>query len=76
MRNLPNGLILAVLVSFTVFVTAAGCTVVGSALDRSSDKIADGVDKYCAETDENFRTNLRTAVNSKTNGATIVITCP
>ena len=68
---LKIALLLSVTLSFVL-----ACASFAPALDRSADKIAEGVNKYCAETDEAFRSQLRAQVNSKTDGATIVVTCP
>ena len=56
--------------------TLAGCAQLQPVLERSAGKVAEGIDTYCEETDENFRTDFRAEVNAKTNGATIVVTCP
>lgn len=64
----------AVIATAVVFLT--GCQALMPTIETASDKVAEGVDKYCSETDENFRSNFRTLVNSKTGGASIVVTCP
>ncbi len=63
------------LIAFSVLFLA-GCSQLQPVLERSSGKVAEGVDTYCQETDETFRAEFRAEVNSKTNGATIIVTCP
>jgi len=55
----------------------AGCSTLMPATERASDKIADGVQKYCAEVSAEGRATLRQKVNDKLpEGASIVVTCP
>ncbi len=66
---------LGILLGIT-FWLVTGCALLEPYQEEAADKVADGIDRYCKETDENFRSNFREEVNSKTNGATIVVTCP
>lgn len=50
-----------------------GCSTM---LDKSSDKVAQSIDRYCAETNLLIRAELRRQVNDKLNGkAKIKIEC-
>lgn len=50
---------------------AFGCALV----DKSSSKIAEGVNKYCEDVDAETRKAIRAEVNSKTAPNTVIITC-
>lgn len=52
----------------------AGCALLEPFQDQAADGIADAIDEYCAQSDENFRSEFRDDVNSKTDH-NIEITC-
>lgn len=51
------------------------CAQLNELQDRSAEKIAEAIDQYCANTDEDFRSGLREDINGKTAGHSIAITC-
>ncbi|NNF66362.1 MAG: hypothetical protein HKM98_02520 [Gammaproteobacteria bacterium] len=54
----------------------SGCMMFASEIDQVTDKIGDGVDRYCAELTATARAEVRAQVNPTPRGATIVVTCP
>ena len=52
----------------------SGCALLEPFQEEASDKAAIAVNKYCEQTDENFRADFRAAVNAKTQHS-IAITC-
>lgn len=69
MKNLLT--ILIVVLAFVV----SGCSMLEPLQDKSADKIASLVEKYCAETDPVFRAQYRERINRKLNGRRIEVTC-
>lgn len=60
---------------FLLFPFLSACTIFDTALERSAENVAKVIDRYCAETDQNVRNQLRAKVNDLTEGHTIVVTC-
>lgn len=64
---------------FFIFITAlllSGCAMFASEIDRVTDKIGGGVDRYCLELTEADRARVRSEVNPTPGGATITVVCP
>ena len=53
-----------------------GCAMFAEQITASAEKVGEGVDRYCAEIDQNNRAAFREKVNPTPGGATIVVTCP
>jgi len=63
-------------IMFSMVFMVTACSLVDKVQDTSSEKIADLVVQYCAETNEYFRTQLREKINLKMAGqATIEVNC-
>lgn len=58
-----------------VIVFATGCSILNHATDKAAEKIADGVERYCAELDPLVRENIRNNINSRLDGQNILVTC-
>ena len=54
----------------------SGCALFADEIDQVSDRIGDGVDRYCSELDQDQRAEVREEVNPTPGGATIKVTCP
>ncbi len=54
----------------------SGCAMFASEIDQVSDRIGDGVDRYCSELDQDERAEVRAEVNPTPAGAKIKVTCP
>ena len=67
---------LQAIIAMTFGVVLSACSLIGKVQDTSSEKIADLVVQYCAETNEYFRLQLREKINLKMAGqATIEVNC-
>lgn len=55
--------------------TIVGCSTLRSITGDVADRVAVAIDQYCAETDQIARNELRSAINSRTAGHTVVVTC-
>jgi hypothetical protein len=63
-------------IMFSMVFMVTACSLVDKVQDTSSEKIADLVVQYCAETNDYFRTQLREKINLKMAGqATIEVNC-
>jgi hypothetical protein len=58
-----------------MLITISGCSSLNMLGDKSADKIAPLIDRYCLEVDENIRAELRDKINQKTNGNQVRIDC-
>ena len=59
-----------------LLLTVPACSLLEKAQDKSSEKMSELIVKYCAETNENFRTQLRDEINFKMAGqATVKVEC-
>lgn len=72
-----NKFILFFIAMFLVAFTFTGCGLVTKVADKSADKIADLVVKYCAEFDQHNRTKLREKIQLELGDkGSIKVTCP
>jgi len=61
---------------FIAFALISACTLFDKVQDRSSEKLSELIIKYCASTNEQFRTDFRKRINEKLGGkATIKVDC-
>ncbi len=54
----------------------SGCMLFASEIDQVTDKIGDGVDRYCLELSQADRARVREEVNPTPGGANISVVCP
>jgi len=59
----------------TALMFISGCSSLASLGDKSADRIAPLIDKYCEETSEQVRLELREKINARTNGNEVEIRC-
>jgi len=52
-----------------------GCSQLARIQDKSADRVAGVISKYCSETDQEFRNKLRAAINAKAAPHSIAVTC-
>lgn len=62
-------------VIITALIAISGCSSLDMLGDKSADKIAPLIDRYCFEVDETIRAELRYKINQKTNGNEVRIVC-
>lgn len=67
--------VLSLIIILVFVVSFTGCTVLDSISDESAEKVAQGVQKYCANTDEDFRSKFREKVNTKASPHSVKVEC-
>ena len=74
MKNIKT--FIFIIMTATLGLAVSGCSMLNKVQDASAEKISSLIERYCQETDETFRADLRERINLKLNGqATVKVDC-
>lgn len=65
----------AIIIGLFLLITSSGCQLLEPYTEGAAEKVAKGVNEYCANTDQDYRFKFRTLVNAQAAPNQIAVSC-